>query len=125
MIDYASPVGQVRLLIADTDPDRLILSDNMISGYLGLHGVETGSATRAQVRRAAADAIDAIATSEALISKVLRTQDVTTDGAKLADSLRKQAVSLRALADQIETEDAAAATGGFEVVEFEPYLRRY
>jgi hypothetical protein len=47
------------------------------------------------VKLAAAQAIDVNADDEALTSKVIRTQDLTTDGAKLADSMRKHAAALR------------------------------
>lgn len=90
-IDYSTTIGQVRLIIADVDEDELILDDAMIQGYLTLNGDN--------VRRAAADALDAIASSEALVSKVIRTQDLATDGAKVADALRKHADRLRAQAD--------------------------
>lgn len=114
-IDYTSPVGKVRLLISDVDENNLVLTDDMINGYLDMHSGE------GRVRRAAADALDAIATSEALISKVIRTQDVSTDGAKVADALRKQAATLRAQAD---AEDDAASDSFAEVLEFVPYPGR-
>lgn len=132
-----STLGLVRLLIADTDPTRQILTDTDIVGYLTLAGAApTGhldaagapivDATTAQVRYAAADALDAIATSEALVLKVIRTQDLQTDGAKLADTLMKRAAALRVAAKQAEddaVEEAATAAGGFGVVAFEPYPR--
>lgn len=124
-IDYTTPVGKVRLLISDLDETREILTDAMITGYLGLHGATTSAGTAGQVRRAAADALDAIATSEALVSKVIRTQDVTTDGAKLADALRKQAATLRTQADVADQDDADAEFGAVSVVEFTPYPRHH
>jgi hypothetical protein len=117
-IDYTTPVGQVRLLIADTNESALTLSNDQVEGYLGLYGADATTSTLSQTRRAAADALDAIATSEALVSKVIRTQDLSTDGAKLADALRKQAATLRAQAD---TADDDAAGGFLDVAEFSPY----
>lgn len=95
-IDYTDPVQQVRLLIADvsTDPAKRILADEQLAGYLTIN---VGS-----VKRAAADALDAIASSEALVSKVIRTQDLQTDGSKVADALRKHADSLRTQADALD-----------------------
>jgi hypothetical protein len=90
-IDYETPLGQVRLLISDVNDAEPILTDTHINGFLGLNGEN--------VRRAAADALDAIASSEALVSKAIRTQDLQTDGAKVADALRKHADRLRAQAD--------------------------
>jgi hypothetical protein len=57
------------------------------------------------VRLAAAQALDTIATNEALVQKVLRTQDLQTDGAKLSAELRARAAGLRA-------QVAAGATDG-------------
>lgn len=127
MAEYDTPAGKVRLLIADVDQTRPVLTDEQVTGYLALHDADASSATPWQVRRAAADALDAIATSEALVSKVIKTQDVSTDGAKVADALRKQAASLRAQADQLEADHDAETdlTGGLSVVEFEPYPRTW
>lgn len=43
----------------------------------------------------AADALDAIATTEVLLSKKLQTKDLSTDGPAVAAELRKQATALR------------------------------
>lgn len=118
MADYTTPVGQVRLLIADlADPPTL--DDNMLEGYLSMHGYiasDADSINRQGIWRASADALDAIATSEVLTSKVIRTQDLSTDGAKVADSLRKQATALRSKADQADAEDDSF----FEFIPFCP-----
>ncbi|NGZ99627.1 hypothetical protein G5V59_02520 [Nocardioides sp. W3-2-3] len=47
------------------------------------------------MKRAAAQAIDSQATNEALALKVLKDHQVTTDGAKLADAMRRHAAALR------------------------------
>lgn len=97
MVDYNTPVGQIRLLIADVDTgENQIFSDDQLEGYLSI--------THQSVKRAAADALDAIASSEALTSKVIQTQDRSVDGSKTADALRKHANALRARAK--EEEDA-------------------
>lgn len=104
----AQQLRQVRLLIADTDPDNELLSDDDVLDFIALEG---------HVKLAAASALDAIASSEALVSKVIRTQDLSTDGAKTADALRKHAASLRAQVDaeRAELDDADSA---FAVVPF-------
>lgn len=102
---YTEPVGQVRLLISDVDETNLTLSDEQILGYLSIN---TGD-----LRRAAADALDAIADSEILVSKVIKTQDLSTDGAKTADALRAHADRLRVLSDN----DAFS----FDIIDFRPY----
>ncbi len=83
--------GRVRLLLSDTDPAQWVFTNGEIDAFLALEGEN--------VKRAAAQAIDTNASNEVLASKVLRTQDLTTDGAKLADALRKHAAELRAQAD--------------------------
>lgn len=83
----------VRFLVNDPklDDGTPVFSDAEITGYLSLEG---GS-----VKRAAAQAIDTIADNEALTSKYIRDHQLTIDGTKVADSLRKRAASLRAQAD--------------------------
>jgi hypothetical protein len=92
-IDYTTAVGQVRLLAndVDEDPGGQVFTDDQINSFLAL---EAGN-----VKRAAAQAVDTIADNEALCSKVITDHQLTTDGAKLADSLRKRATTLRAQAD--------------------------
>lgn len=98
MVDYNTPVGQIRLLIADVDTgEDQIFTDEQLEGYLSI--------TRNSVKRAAADALDAIASSEALTSKVIQTQDRSSNGAAVADALRKHANALRARAKEEEDEE--------------------
>ena len=104
----------VRLLIADTSSANRMFSTRQIAQFLRLNAENT--------RRAAAQALDVLASNEALVSKVIRTQDLQTDGAKVADALRKQASELRRQADQ--GEDDSADSTGFEIVEFQPYQCR-
>lgn len=84
-------IAYVRLLIGDaaTEP---ILSDFELDVLVRRAG---GS-----LLYAAADALDAIAASEALISKKIIAPDLSTDGPAVAAELRKQAAGLRARADQ-------------------------
>lgn len=101
MSDPAS-VAAVRLLIADTDPTNQILTDTQVGQFVDLEG--------GVVKLAAAQALDSIASSEALVSKVIRTQDLATDGAKTAAALRDHAARLREQA-------AGEGEGWFEVVD--------
>jgi hypothetical protein len=105
-IDYISPTGQVRLLIADVDETNPLISDAQIAGYLALNDDS--------VRLAAADALEAIAASEVLVSKKIRTQDLATDGPAVAAELRALAKRLR---DQV-ADDAEADI--FDVVDTLP-----
>ncbi len=121
-VDYTTAAGQVRLLIADTGATP-ILSDDQVAGYLARWGLTpTDPATaRAGIGRAAADALDAIADSETLVSKVIKTQDLTTNGAQVADALRKHADTLRKRADQDDDLDDVNDNTFFGVAEFQPY----
>lgn len=109
-IDYKSPVGKVRLLIADLNEASFLVANEMIEGYLALEGDS--------VLRGAAAVLDAMATSEVLLGKVIRTQDVQTDGAKVAAELRAQAATLRARAGAEEV----AATGNDDFFGFIPFI---
>lgn len=99
--DYATVVGQIRLLIPDTeelenqaDPSAdpaYIFSDAQIQAFASMYNNN--------VKRAAAQAKLVLATSEALINKVISTYDYKTDGARLGAELREQAKALREEAD--------------------------
>lgn len=100
--DYTTAIGQVRLLVPDTeqlgDVPSYIFSDGQIQAFLTLYSNN--------VKRAAAQAKLVLATSEALINKVIRTNDLATDGAKLAAELRAQAQLLMSEADKDDAEDS-------------------
>lgn len=106
-VDVTQAVGQVRLLINDAhdEPEAMVFSDAEVSAFLIMEGNN--------VKRAAAQALDTIADDEALTSKAIRTQDLATDGAKVADSLRKRATALRAQADKLDDD---ADEGFFAIV---------
>ena len=119
--DYATAVGQVRLLIPDveqlTNPANptaaaeYIFDDHQIQAFLTLYANS--------IKRAAAQAKLVLATSETLISKVIRTDDLQTDGAKLGAELRAQAKELR---DQASEEELYEAYEDFEIVDFNRYI---
>lgn len=101
---------QVRLLLNDVGTgDDQVFTDDEINAFLSMEG--------GFVKLAAAQAIDTNADNEALASKVLRSQDVQTDGAKLADALHKRAQALR---DQHEAAVDTADEGFFEIVDGPP-----
>lgn len=106
-INYGLPLGKVRLLISDTADvaaDRLF-TDEQLDAFLDLAG---GS-----VHRTAAEALLVIAGNEVLLSKKIRTQDLSTDGPAVSAELRQLAAVLAAKADAA---DAAAAESVFELV---------
>jgi hypothetical protein len=112
--NYSTTIGQVRLLIPDVEQlDNLnnsstaveyLFSDSQIQALLSLYSDN--------VKRAAAQAKLILSTSEALINKVIRTTDYTTDGAKLGAELRAQA---KALQDEAAADDLAESYETFIV----------
>src|SRR5690625_6438165 len=115
--DYQTAIGQVRSLIPDVEPledpadlsadPEYIFDDALIQSYLVL--------ARDNVYRAAAIAVNTLATSEALILKVLKSDDRQTDGAKLADALGRRAAWLDEQADAEDDE----VYGGFDIVPYD------
>lgn len=101
--DYSTTIGQVRLLVPDTeqlgDSPTYLFSDPQIQALLALYSNN--------VKRAAAQAKLVLATSEALINKVIKTYDYQTDGAKLGAELRAQAAELKAEADRDDLDDSS------------------
>lgn len=97
MIDYTSPIGQVRVLVPDLrkledlrdlrNEPRYLFTDDEILAFLAINN--------GNVKRAAADACDAIGMDKALQLLVLKTDDKQTDGAKLLDAIVKRAKTLR------------------------------
>jgi hypothetical protein len=106
--DYSTAIGQVRLLVPDVEQlsdtanpaadASFLFNDSQITALLSLYSNN--------IKRSAAQAKLILATSEALINKVIRTADYTTDGAKLGAELRAQAADLRAEADKDDSEDS-------------------
>lgn len=106
--DLTTDAGKVRLLIPDTSASAYVFNDDEIDAFLSL---EDG------VRRAAALALETIASSQALTLKVIKILDLQTDGAKTAEALMKRASELRAQALEADAEEE---DGGFEVIEMVP-----
>ena len=109
----AEDIDTVRLIISDPDGPDALLDESAIAAFVDLNG--------GNLRLAAADALDAIATSEALVSKKIRTQTLTTDGPAVSAELRALADRQRALAQAVlDAEDV----GVFDVVDTVPSCRR-
>lgn len=120
-IDYNSDLGRVRLLIPDVDETALLLTDDQIDTFLAL---SRGTGTPL-IKRAAAAALETIASSEALVSKKLRDKDLQTDGPAVAKELRDRAKQLRGEADDDEDNDLVDG-GGFDIVDFvDPFSRAW
>jgi hypothetical protein len=111
-IDYATPLGQVRLLIPDVDEMNLLFTDAQIVGFLSLEG--------AIVKRAAAAALETAASNTALVAKVIKSQDLESDGAKVSDALLKRAAELRRQVN----EDDIDTSGALDIIDFrDPFTR--
>lgn len=98
--------GLVRLLITDISVEQPLFDDAEIDAFLSLKG---GS-----VKRAAALALDTIASNESLVYKRIKTLDISTDGPGVAADLRKHASQLRA---EAQDDDDQAADGAFDIAE--------
>lgn len=93
--DPTTDRGRVRLLIGDDDTDNAIFQDASIDAFLALEGDI--------VKLGAAAALEAIASKQAYIQKVMTVGDLKTDGARLAQALRELAANWRR---QVEDEPA-------------------
>ena len=107
--NLATDRGKVRLLISDTnaaDTTLQVFQDDEVDVFLAMN---------VGVKRAAAAALLVMAGSVACLDKVIRSQDLATDGAKVADALRALARDLRAeaVADEDDADD-----GGLSVIDF-------
>lgn len=117
--DYATVVGQIRLLIPDVEQLENLADPTATASYIfDDHQVQAFATLYSNnVKRAAAQAKLVLATSEALINKVIKTYDLSTDGAKLGAELREQAKFLFAEADkddQYDTYDSFQVVGNTE-----------
>jgi hypothetical protein len=117
--DYSTPVGQLRALVGDEEQyaeystnstPAYMFSDDKLQALLAIN--------RDKLKYAAADLIDQLATNEALVSKKIRTEDLQTDGASVANALRLHAQNLRTDQKREDAEDDAEFA--FEIVDFVP-----
>lgn len=119
--DYSTPLGQLRALLSQTkqhaDPQNpeapadYLLSDGQLNAYIAINN--------GGLFGAAADALLALATNEALISKKIRTEDLQTDGPAVAGELRRMAETYRQRhKDDLEALDLVDS---FEIVDYTPH----
>jgi hypothetical protein len=118
-VDFSSVIGQIRALIPDVE--QVDYSDTGIAEYMfadahlrGLYTIAPGEGS-AKIYRAGASALRALAVSEGLIQKVIRTEDLQTDGAKLASALLAGAKQLE---DQASSADEDSEI--MMIVDFQP-----
>jgi len=98
--NLGTDVGVARLIISDSDVANPIFQDEELAAFLSMENDN--------IKLGAAQALDTIATNEALTQKAIKILDLTTDGPKLAVALRLHATSLRA---QVSADEAAAEAG--------------
>ena len=89
--DVATDAGRVRLLIGDTVDSGHLFEDVEIDAFLAMND--------ADVLLGAAQALDVMAASQAMVLKVITMNGVTTNGAAVATALRAQAASYRQQAE--------------------------
>jgi hypothetical protein len=102
--DLTTDVGKIRLLIPDRTTATAFFTDEELTAMLSLEG---------DVRRAAALALETMASDEAYVQKVIKVLDLQTNGAATAKELRERAAALRAQAAEAEL----ASDPGFDVAE--------
>ena len=103
--DYTTDVGKVRALLGDTDPTNvaagegtyMYFSDDEIGAFLTMYGDNA--------KLAAARCLETIAGSQALLLKSWSSDDLTVNGDRIAESLRKLAAQLREEALQDESSE--------------------
>lgn len=116
--DFSTPLGQMRALLSQTaqyvdpatlgDPDYLV-PDDQLNAYLAINGDS--------LYAAASDALIALATNEALVSKKIRTEGgLQTDGPAVAQRLLNLAKEYRRRHDADTAEKDML--DAFEIVPF-------
>lgn len=105
ILETPAEINQVRALIPDLDSSNRLFTDAEIQTFLDIYN--------GNVRRAAAAAIDAVAVNEALLYKIVRTDDLQVNGVSGAEVLRKRAQGLRQEAD---SDDALAGDEALIIV---------
>lgn len=94
--DLSTAIGQVRLLCRDNVEADAVFTDAEIQAYLTMEG--------SSVKKAAAQALDDIASSETQILEITSKMGVSSTPAAIAADLRARAKELRR---QAEEEDGA------------------
>lgn len=95
--DLTTNRGKVRLLCTDSVAAYEIFSDDSIDAFLSMES--------SSVKKAAALALETIASSEVLVQKRIRLLDLSTDGPAESAELLKRAKLLRDQADAEEEGD--------------------
>ena len=84
--DLTTPVGQIRALIPDQNPEYFLFQDEDLSFFHEMEGA---------VRLGVALALETMASNMALVDKVMELHDLKTDSQKTAQTLLDRAELLR------------------------------
>lgn len=103
--DPTTDVGKIRLMIPDRVENVAVFQDDYITAFRAIEGDN---------RRAAALALETIASDTAATLRVTKVLGLSFDGAKTSDALLKRAAMLREQADA----DDAEAGGLFDWAEW-------
>jgi len=96
--DLSTDTGRVRLLIPDRNEESAVFDDDEIGGFVALEP---------DVRRAAALALETIASDTAATLRVTKTLGLEVDGTRASAELLKRAAQLRVQALEAESRDDA------------------
>lgn len=97
--DVTTSIGKVRMLIPDRVEEHALFTDAEIQAYLEMND--------SSVKRAAAEALETIASDNAMVLKVITIMDLSTNGAATASALMARAARLRQSADDAEAGEEA------------------
>jgi hypothetical protein len=111
-VNYASNVGKVRVLLGDVDPENVSEDQGEYKYFGDDELVAVLQMYDHNVKMTAARCLDTIASSQALLLKSWSSDDLTVNGDRIAESLRKIAQQLR---DEALIEESSEA---FEMVPF-------
>lgn len=89
--DLTAPVGQMRALIPDMNPEYFLFQDETLALYYQLETT---------VRSGVALALETAASNGALVDKVMELHDLKTDSQKTAQTLLERAALLRSQDDE-------------------------
>lgn len=103
--DLSDDIGKVRVLIPDRVESEALFTDEEITAILSM---EVG------LKRAVALCLETLASDNALVLKVIKVQNIQTDGASVARALLARAAQLRSQADNDESD----AEASFDIAEF-------
>jgi hypothetical protein len=103
--DASSDVGKIRVLLGDTDPQNIVggvgeyiyFSDDELVVFLDMYG--------GNVKLATARCMETIAGSQVLLLKSWSSDDLSVNGDRITDSLRRVAAQLRAEALEEESSE--------------------